>query len=201
MLFEGIVWDGAGKASEAASTTARARITSRHVIHRNERSSTWAPASSRARAATFPYKNATAEVLFDNCLFVNVGNGVVFLELQRPRQHGHQLRLLLLRHGHPEHHRQRLCPRLPLRGQPGVRHLHARGRQLRPALHLGRLQAIPPQRRPDVRDAGLPRRGLEVRQGRRRVQAGAPVHALRLHVHQSAGQERRPCSAATTSRC
>ena len=78
VLFEGIVWDGAGKAAEGVYHCSSTHYESA-VVHRNELFINMGTGIFSGQGGTFPFKNATAEVLFDNCLFVNVGNGILFL--------------------------------------------------------------------------------------------------------------------------
>jgi len=78
VLFEGIIWDGAGKASTGILHASSTRYESA-VVHRNELFINLGTGIYSGEGADFPCKRATAEVLFDNCLFVNVGNGILFL--------------------------------------------------------------------------------------------------------------------------
>ena len=78
VLFEGIVWDGAGKASEGVYHCSSTHYESA-VVHRNELFINMGTGIFSGEGGTFPFRCATAEVLFDNCLFVNVGNGLIFL--------------------------------------------------------------------------------------------------------------------------
>ena len=77
VLFEGIVWDGAGKAeygvNHCSSTHYESNVTHRHEAFINMRAGI-----VTSHSQYFNYKNATAEVLFDNCLFVNDGVGIGF---------------------------------------------------------------------------------------------------------------------------
>jgi hypothetical protein len=78
VLFEGIVWDGAGKATEGIYHCSTTHYESA-VVHRHEMFVNMGTGIFSGEGGRFPFKVATAEVLFDNCLFVNVGNGIVFL--------------------------------------------------------------------------------------------------------------------------
>lgn len=78
VLFEGIVWDGAGKAAEGVYHCSSTHYESA-VVHRNELFINMGTGIFSGEGGTFPFRCATAEVLFDNCLFVNVGNGILFL--------------------------------------------------------------------------------------------------------------------------
>ena len=77
VLFEGIVWDGAGRAEVGVNHCSSTHYES-HVTHRNEAFYNLKAGIVTSYSDYFKYKNATAEVLFDNCLFVNVGSGVAF---------------------------------------------------------------------------------------------------------------------------
>ena len=77
VLFEGLVWDGAGKAEIAVDHCSATRYESM-VTHRHEAFYNVGAAIVTSYSNYFPYKQATAEVLFDNCLFVNAGAGVSF---------------------------------------------------------------------------------------------------------------------------
>jgi hypothetical protein len=77
VLFEGIVWDGAGKADYGVNHCSMTHYES-HVTHRNEAFINLKAGIVTSHSEYFPYKNATAEVLFDNCLFVNCGVGIGF---------------------------------------------------------------------------------------------------------------------------
>ena len=77
VLFEGIVWDGAGKAEIGVNHCSSTAYES-HVTHRNEAFINMKAGIVTSYSQYFKYKNATAEVLFDNCLFVNDGVGVGF---------------------------------------------------------------------------------------------------------------------------
>ena len=77
VLFEGIVWDGAGKAEYGVNHCSSTRYES-HVTHRNEAFINMKAGIVTSFSDYFTYKNATAEVLFDNCLFVNDGVGIGF---------------------------------------------------------------------------------------------------------------------------
>lgn len=77
VLFEGITWDGAGKAEYGVDHCSSTHYES-GVTHRYEAFYNMAAGIVTSYSNYFPYKNATAEVLFDNCLFVNAGTGVAF---------------------------------------------------------------------------------------------------------------------------
>jgi len=77
VLFEGIFWDGAGKAEIGIDHCSNTHYETA-VTHRNEAFYNMGTGIVTSYSPYFEYKNATAEVLFDNCLFVNVGNGVAF---------------------------------------------------------------------------------------------------------------------------
>ena len=78
VLFEGLVWDGAGKAEVGVNHCSSTHYES-HVTHRNEAFYNLKAGIVTSASEYFPYKQATAEVLFDNCLFVNVvGSGIAF---------------------------------------------------------------------------------------------------------------------------
>ena len=77
VIFEGIVWDGAGKAAIGVNHCSSTHYES-HVIHRNEEFVNLAMGVVTSASPWFKYVNATAEVMFDNCLFVNDGQGLVF---------------------------------------------------------------------------------------------------------------------------
>src|SRR5665213_2143154 len=77
VLFEGIVWDGAGKAEIGVNHCSSTAYES-HVTHRNEAFINMKAGIVSSYSQYFKYKNATAEVLFDNCLFVNDDVGVAF---------------------------------------------------------------------------------------------------------------------------
>jgi hypothetical protein len=77
VLFEGIVWDGAGKAEYGVDHCSTTHYETA-VTHRNEAFVNMRSGIVTSYSSYFPYKNATAEVLFDNCLFVNVGIGIAF---------------------------------------------------------------------------------------------------------------------------
>jgi hypothetical protein len=78
VLFEGIVWDGAGKAWEGVYHSSSTYFES-GIVHRNELFINIGTGIFSGEGGRFPFRHATAEVLFDNCLFVNVGTGIVFL--------------------------------------------------------------------------------------------------------------------------
>jgi hypothetical protein len=78
VLFEGIIWDGAGKAAEGVYHCSTTHYESA-VVHRHEMFVNMGTGIFSGEGGRFPFKVATAEVLFDNCLFANVGNGIVFL--------------------------------------------------------------------------------------------------------------------------
>jgi hypothetical protein len=78
VLFEGIIWDGAGKATEGIYHCSTTHYESA-VVHRHEMFVNMGTGIFSGQGGRFPFKVATAEVLFDNCLFANVGNGIVFL--------------------------------------------------------------------------------------------------------------------------
>lgn len=78
VLFEGIIWDGAGKATEGIYHCSSTKYESA-VVHRNEMFVNMGTGIFSGQGGRFPFKVATAEVLFENCLFANVGNGIVFL--------------------------------------------------------------------------------------------------------------------------
>jgi len=77
VLYEGIVWDGAGKAEMAISHASSTKYES-HVTHRNEAFYNVQAGIVTGYSKYFTVSNNTAEVLFDNCLFVNCVNGVAF---------------------------------------------------------------------------------------------------------------------------
>ncbi|HWE01756.1 MAG TPA: glycosyl hydrolase family 28-related protein [Tepidisphaeraceae bacterium] len=77
VLFEGIVWDGAGKAEVGVNHCSGTHYES-HVTHRNEAFINMKAGIVSSYSQYFLYKNATAEVLFDNCLFVNDDVGIAF---------------------------------------------------------------------------------------------------------------------------
>jgi hypothetical protein len=77
VLFEGIVWDGAGKAEIGVNHCSSTAYES-HVTHRNEAFINMKAGIVSSYSQYYTYKNATAEVLFDNCLFVNDDVGVAF---------------------------------------------------------------------------------------------------------------------------
>ncbi|MHB9134186.1 MAG: glycosyl hydrolase family 28-related protein [Armatimonadota bacterium] len=77
VLFEGITWDGANKAEYGVDHCSNTHYETA-VTHRNEAFYNMRSAIVTSYSSYFEYKNATAEVLFDNCLFVNVGTGVAF---------------------------------------------------------------------------------------------------------------------------
>ena len=161
VLFEGLVWDGAGKAEVGVNHCSSTHYES-HVTHRNEAFYNLKAGIVTSYSDYFPYKQATAEVLFDNCLFVNTGTGVGFGSYNALDNTVIDCGFYYCVRGIAQQRGQRLRTSLSLRGQPGCRHLHPRRRQRGAALHLGRLQTVPPWRRTDVRDAGLPRGRLEV---------------------------------------
>jgi hypothetical protein len=78
VLFEGIVWDGAGKAAHGVCHCSSTHYESA-VVHRHEAFINMGTGVFSGESGYFPYKNATAEVMFRNCLFANVGHGLVFL--------------------------------------------------------------------------------------------------------------------------
>ena len=78
VLFEGIVWDGAGKAAEGISHCSTTHYESA-VVHRHEAFINMGTGVFSGHSSFFPYKNATAEVMFRNCLFANVTYGLCFL--------------------------------------------------------------------------------------------------------------------------
>ncbi len=78
VVFEGLVWDGAGKAAIGVDHCSSTDYET-HVIHRNEEFINLGTGIFSGSSPWFKYVNASAEILFDNCLFVNNGNGVVFL--------------------------------------------------------------------------------------------------------------------------
>ena len=78
VLFEGIIWDGAGKAAEGVYHCSTTHYESA-VVRRHEMFVNMGTGIFSGEGGRFPFKVATAEVLFDNCLFANVGNGIVFL--------------------------------------------------------------------------------------------------------------------------
>ncbi|MCY2996266.1 MAG: glycosyl hydrolase family 28-related protein [Planctomycetota bacterium] len=75
--FEGLVWDGAGKAVIGINHCSSTHYES-HVIHRHEQFINMGTGIMSSGSPWFPYQNATAEVMFDNCLFVNVASGLIF---------------------------------------------------------------------------------------------------------------------------
>ncbi len=77
VVFEGIVWDGAGKAEIGVNHCSNTHYES-HVTHRNEEFRNMGAGIVTSYSPYYEYKNATAEVLFDNCLFVNTGTGMGF---------------------------------------------------------------------------------------------------------------------------
>ena len=77
VLFEGLVWDGAGQAEVGVNHCSSTHYES-HVTHRNEAFCNLKAGIVTSYSDYFPYKQATAEVLFDNCLFVNTSTGVGF---------------------------------------------------------------------------------------------------------------------------
>ena len=78
VLFEGIIWDGAGKADEGVYHCSTTHYESA-VVHRHEAFVNMGTGIFSGQGGRFPFKVATAEVLFDNCIFANVGQGIVFL--------------------------------------------------------------------------------------------------------------------------
>jgi hypothetical protein len=78
VLFEGIIWDGAGKAAEGVYHCSSTHYESA-VVHRHEMFVNMGTGIFSGEGGRFPFKVATAEVLFDNCLFANVENGIIFL--------------------------------------------------------------------------------------------------------------------------
>ncbi len=75
--FEGLVWDGAGKAVIGINHCSSTHYES-HVIHRHEQFVNMGTGIMSSGSPWFRYKNATAEVMFDNCLFANVASGLIF---------------------------------------------------------------------------------------------------------------------------
>ena len=78
VIFEGLIWDGAGKATIGVDHCSSSYYET-HIIHRNELFINLGTDIFSGGSPWFTYVNASAEMLFDNCLFVNSGNGVVFL--------------------------------------------------------------------------------------------------------------------------
>lgn len=77
VLFEGIVWDGAGTAEYGVDHCSSTHYET-GITHRNEAFYNMRAGIVTSYSSYFPYKNATAEVLFENCLFVNDGIGIAF---------------------------------------------------------------------------------------------------------------------------
>jgi len=75
--FEGIIWDGGGKAVIGINHCSSTHYES-HVIHRHEKFINMGTGIMSSGSPWFPYRNATAEVMFDNCLFANVASGLIF---------------------------------------------------------------------------------------------------------------------------
>jgi hypothetical protein len=77
VLFEGIAWDGTGKA-EVGIDHCSNNLYESHITHRHEAFYNLGTGIVTSYSDYFHYQQATAEVLFDNCLFVNCGQGVAF---------------------------------------------------------------------------------------------------------------------------
>jgi hypothetical protein len=77
VLFEGIAWDGAAKAEVGVNHCSSNQYESR-ITHRHEAFYNMGTGIVTSYSDYFPCKQATAEVLFDNCLFVDCGQGVAF---------------------------------------------------------------------------------------------------------------------------
>ena len=78
VLFEGITWDGAGKAEIGVDHCSNTHYET-DVTHRNEAFYNMGTGIVTSYSDYWPCTNATAEVLFDNCLFVNnTSQGVAF---------------------------------------------------------------------------------------------------------------------------
>jgi len=75
--FEGLIWDGAGRAVIGINHCSSTHYES-HVIHRHEQFINMGTGIMSSGSPWFRYKNATAEVMFDNCLFANVASGLLF---------------------------------------------------------------------------------------------------------------------------
>ncbi|MCL1857517.1 MAG: glycoside hydrolase family 55 protein, partial [Kiritimatiellaeota bacterium] len=77
MVYEGIVWDGAGKAHYGINHCSNDAYETQ-IVHRNEAFYNMGAAILTGWSDYFPYRQATAETLVDNCLFVNVGGGITY---------------------------------------------------------------------------------------------------------------------------
>lgn len=77
VLFEGIVWDGAGTAEYGVDHCSATHYET-GITHRNEAFINMRAGIVTSFSSYFKYVNATAEVLFENCLFVNDGIGIAF---------------------------------------------------------------------------------------------------------------------------
>jgi len=77
MVYEGIVWDGAGKAHYGINHCSNDAYETQ-IVHRNQAFYNMGAAIVTGWSDYFKYRQATAETMVDNCLFVNVGGGITY---------------------------------------------------------------------------------------------------------------------------